>query len=119
MLVDQLWGVCRRIESWIATQRDIPSIIPMKSEQQEDDDPSHVFTVMQWPFVTPDSAVHAGIVPLSQHISRSNTTMINCRRSCGASSNAPNCSTSNTPFFSTTHIPFFFTSIQLWSICRP
>ena len=85
MIVGQLWGVCQRIESWIATQRgddsdSNPSVIPVIPAVQHseskplltshnvDVDPTRgncgngdgVFAVMQWPFVTPDSVVHAG-----------------------------------------------------------
>ena len=65
MVIDQLWGVCHRIESWIVTQRDHITTIPTPSVQNvEKDDPDRVFTIMQWPFVTPDAAIHSGTSPL-------------------------------------------------------
>ena len=60
MVIDQLWGVCHRIESWIDTQRDHITTIPTPSVQHEVNDPERVFAIMQWPFVTPDAAVHSG-----------------------------------------------------------
>ena len=67
MVIDQLWGVCQRLESWTATQRDnlsvnIPMQLELKHHEIDGEDPDHrVFRIMQWPFVIPDAAVHAGM----------------------------------------------------------